>query len=62
MGKSIAWEGVGPENRDFLGPEMATSETHVHKNTNVGTCFFIWCLGLMILRGANLLLGPLMGP
>jgi hypothetical protein len=24
------WEEVDPENRDFLGPEMATSETHVH--------------------------------
>jgi hypothetical protein len=22
-----ALEGVGPENRDFLGPEMATGET-----------------------------------
>ncbi len=21
-------EGVGPENRDFLGPEMTTSEHH----------------------------------
>jgi hypothetical protein len=33
-------EGVGPENQDFFGPEMAT---HVHKkiyflSTN-GTCF-----------------------
>ncbi len=27
-------EGVGPENRDFFGPEMATSKTHVHKITN----------------------------
>jgi hypothetical protein len=27
-GRSITWalEGVGPENRDFLGPEMLTSE------------------------------------
>jgi hypothetical protein len=27
-GRSINWalEGVGPENRDFLGPEMLTSE------------------------------------
>jgi len=27
-GRSITWalEGVGPENRDFLGPEMLTCE------------------------------------
>jgi hypothetical protein len=31
----IALEGVSPENQDFLGPEMAMSETHVHKITNV---------------------------
>jgi hypothetical protein len=24
---------VGPENRNFLDPEMATGETHVHKIT-----------------------------
>jgi hypothetical protein len=29
-------EGVGPEKIEtFSGPEMATSETHVHKITNV---------------------------
>jgi hypothetical protein len=27
--------GVGPEIKTFLGREMATSETHVHKITNV---------------------------
>ncbi len=25
-------EGVDPENRDFLGPDMATSEAKMHKN------------------------------
>jgi hypothetical protein len=55
-------EGVGPENRDCLVPGMATSETHIHKITNVqyGT-FFIWCLNLMTLMGADPLLGPLKG-
>ncbi len=28
-------EEVCPENRDFLGLEMATSETHAHKIINV---------------------------
>jgi hypothetical protein len=28
-------EGVGPENRDFFGPEMASGKTHVHKITNL---------------------------
>ncbi len=31
-----SWEGVGPENQDFFGTwNRATSETHVHKITNV---------------------------
>jgi len=43
-----------------LGPEMLT---HVHKITDVHV-FFIWRSDLMILMGANTLLGPLekMGP
>jgi hypothetical protein len=32
-------EEVGPANGDFLGPEMATSETHAHKTTNVPVFF-----------------------
>jgi hypothetical protein len=39
------------------GPGMATSETHVHKITNV-QYFFIWRLDLLLLMGANPLLGP----
>jgi hypothetical protein len=44
----------------FLGPEMAMSETHVYKITNVPV-FFIWLLDLMILMRANPLLRPLEG-
>jgi hypothetical protein len=53
-------EGVGPENQDFLGPEMATNETHVHKITNVPS-FFLMALGLNDFVGANPLLGLLEG-
>jgi hypothetical protein len=36
-------EGVGPEKIEtFLGPEMATSETHVHKITNVPVSVFLY--------------------
>ncbi len=38
-------EGVGPENRDFLRPEIATSETHVHRINYQCTCFKV--LGLI---------------
>jgi hypothetical protein len=43
-------EGVGPENRDFLGPEMAT---HVSKITQYPYLFFVWRVDFMILMGAN---------
>jgi hypothetical protein len=39
-------EGVGPKNRDFSGPEMAPSETHVNKITNVLVPVFYMALGL----------------
>jgi hypothetical protein len=35
-------EGVGHEIKTFLGPKMATSETHVHKNTNVPFLYGAW--------------------
>jgi len=35
--------GVDPENLDFLGPEILTSERQVHKITNVHV--FLWRLG-----------------
>jgi hypothetical protein len=38
---------------------MATSETNALKITNIPV--FIWRLGVMILMGANPLLGPLEG-
>ncbi len=44
-------EGVCPKNQDFLGPEMATSETHLHKLLMY--LFFIWRLDLMILMQGN---------
>jgi hypothetical protein len=49
-------ERVGPENRDFLGPEMAT---HVYKITH--TCVFVWRVDFMILMGENPLLGTFEG-
>ncbi len=42
-------EGVSPENRDFLSPEITTSETNALKITNIPV--FIWRLGVMILWG-----------
>ncbi len=42
-------EGVGPEIETFLGPEMATKETHVHKITKVPA--FKWRMDLIILMG-----------
>ncbi len=43
-------EGMGLENRDFSGPEMTTSETHVHK---------IWRLDFDFDAGKSI--GPLDG-
>ncbi len=43
-GGGVPLEGVCPGNRDFLGPEMATSETHVHKIINVSVLYM--ALGL----------------
>jgi hypothetical protein len=31
----LHWKGGALKIKTFLGPEMATSETHVHKITNV---------------------------
>ncbi len=36
-----ALEGVGPENRDFFGPEMASSENYALKNYQ---CSCLWRL------------------
>jgi hypothetical protein len=51
------WKRWALEMDIFLGPEMATSETHAHKTTNKPV-FFLWALGFMILTGANSILGP----
>jgi hypothetical protein len=50
-------KGVGYENQVFLGPNIATSETHVHKITTVP----LGCLDPMILKGENPLLRPVEG-
>ncbi len=52
-------EGRPLKIETFLGPEMAMSETHVHKIICV-TVFYT-ALGPMILMGVNPLLGPLEG-
>jgi hypothetical protein len=50
-------EGVALIIDTFLGPDMVTSETHVHKFTDVPV--FLMKLGLIDFDGANPLLGPL---
>jgi hypothetical protein len=50
---------LGPWNGNCPPPHQSCSKTHVHKATNVPV--FIWFLDLMILMGANPLLGPLEG-
>ncbi len=52
-------EGWALKIRTRLGPGMATSETYVHKFTNLQNLLFIRFLDLMILMGADPLLGPL---
>jgi hypothetical protein len=60
---------VGPENEDFLDPEMVTatpphtscSKTLVHKITYVLVFYMPPELNDLILMGANPLLGPLEG-
>jgi hypothetical protein len=36
------WKRWATENQDFFGPEMATSETHEHKITNVLFIYGAW--------------------
>ncbi len=43
-------EGVGPKNLDFFGPEMATSETHLHKITNIPVFIYDFDVGKFITR------------